>query len=188
MIYIWVTRNQEQEQKIKLSGPTTPQVTTSGRPLTTFTLAVNHRRTKPRHRYEPRSLTFGPVSSDQEEERVALKYGSSCRLWEGEFICDSRRWWPLRRWPGGRGVIEEGIYGALMTDADLKEARPIYGPLLSIFLYGMKVLLFYIRMPGRRGNRREEGACQGSPTHWKAAVRKVRLKERRKHTEGEGAC
>ena len=45
--------------------------------------------------------------------------------------------------PGGRWVIEEGIYGAIMTDTDLKEAHPIYGPLLSIFLYGAKVLLFY---------------------------------------------
>lgn len=48
------------------------------------------------------------------------------------------------RRPGGRGVIEEGIYGAIMTDADLKEASPIYGPPLSIFLYGRRFYNFII--------------------------------------------
>lgn len=56
------------------------------------------------------------------------------------------------RRPEGRGVIEEGIYGAVMTDADLKEAWSIYGPLLLIFLYETKILQFYyFRIPGRQG-------------------------------------
>lgn len=63
--------------------------------------------------------------------------------------------------PRGRGIIEEGIYGAIMTDTDLKEARPIYGPLLSIFLYGVKVLLFYYFWIVDRRSQVEEGPPRG---------------------------